>query len=72
MILNEKSEMEDLNQRIRTGEVTTRAREELLAALKRANAELQNVISRWGESGKSETAAGNTEGSQTEESPKEA
>jgi succinate dehydrogenase/fumarate reductase flavoprotein subunit len=62
-----KADMEDLNQRIRTGEVTNRAREELLAVLKRANAELQNVISHWGESNKSETTS-----SSAEEPPKEA
>ena len=56
-----KSDMEDLNQRIRSGEVTIKAREELLAALKRANAELQKVISRWGGAGEREEEPGSSE-----------
>ena len=67
-----QADMEDLNQRIRSGEVSTKARSELLAALKRANAELQNVIARWGEAEKSGTAS-SSEGTQdTEETQKEA
>jgi len=61
-----KADMEDLNQRIRSGEVTSRARDELLAALKRANAELQNFISRWGSAGEGETATASTDDPQKE------
>lgn len=61
-----KSDMEDINQRIRSGEVTIKAREELLAALKRANAELQKVISRWGGAGDSEEVPGSPEEPQKE------
>lgn len=50
-----KTDMEELNQRIRSGEVTTRARDELLTALKRANAELKNVLSRWEETDESKS-----------------
>jgi len=62
-----KADMEELNQRIRSGEVTTRARDELLTALQRANEELQKVISRWGGTGKDQTSS-----SETEEPTKEA
>ncbi len=61
-----KSDMEDLNQRVRSGEVSIKAREELLAALKRANTELQKVISRWGGAGDSEEVPGSPEEPQKE------
>ena len=61
-----KTDMEDLNQRIRSGEVTSKARDELLAALKRANEELQKVISRWGGAGESGTATASTDEPQKE------
>jgi len=61
-----KTDMEDLNQRIRSGEVTSKARDELLAALKRANEELQKVISRWGSAGESGTATASTDEPQKE------
>ncbi len=63
-----KEDVEELNQRIRNGEVTTKARDELLAALKRANEELQNVLSRWQGTGKSKS----TSSSSPEEPIKEA
>jgi len=61
-----KTDMEDLNQRIRSGEVTSKARDELLAALKRANEELQKVISRWGGAGESGPATASTDEPQKE------
>lgn len=68
-----KSDMEDLDQRIRSGEVTTKARDELLSALKRANAELQKVIARWEKTEKTEAdAGGEPNSSAPSEPPKEA
>jgi transcriptional/translational regulatory protein YebC/TACO1 len=61
-----KSDVEDLNQRIRSGEVTIRAREELLAALKRANDELQKVISHWEGAGDRQEVPGSPEEPQKE------
>lgn len=42
-----KSDFEDLRQRVRSGEAETKAREELLKALKMMNAELKKAASRW-------------------------
>jgi hypothetical protein len=42
-----KSEVKDAQQRIRSGEVEARVRDELLSALKTVNTELQKVIDSW-------------------------
>jgi hypothetical protein len=41
-----KADAEDLHQRIRSGEVETRVRDDLLAALRKVNSELEKVLSR--------------------------
>ena len=43
-----KADLQDLKQRFETGQVQDKARQELLAALKRANAELTRAANRWG------------------------
>jgi hypothetical protein len=42
-----RSDVEDLGERVRTGEAQQRAREELLTALRRANIEIQRATERW-------------------------
>ena len=42
-----KAEVQDFSERVRSGEVQTKARDELLNALQLANAELQKVIRTW-------------------------
>ena len=42
-----KAEVQDFSERVRSGEVQTKAREELLNALQLANTELQKVIQQW-------------------------
>lgn len=49
-----KSNVEDFRQRVRTGEVSIQARQELLEVLKRANAELEKVMERWSSGRKEE------------------
>jgi hypothetical protein len=51
-----RSDVEDLGERIRTGETQQRAREELLAALERANIEIRRATERW-KASQSETSA---------------
>ena len=46
-----KREVEDLGARVRSGEVESRVREDLLAALKRVNAELDKVINKQAAAG---------------------
>ena len=43
-----KADLEDLRQRVRSGEAEDRAREELLKALKLINTELERATARWG------------------------
>lgn len=45
-----KSDFEDLRQRVRSGELETKAREELLNTLRLVNAELDKAASRWSRS----------------------
>jgi hypothetical protein len=42
-----KSDIEGVRQKVGSGEVQSRTRDELIAFLKRANAELEQVIARW-------------------------
>jgi hypothetical protein len=49
-----KSDIDDLRQRVRSGEVENQVRSELLGALRTVNQELQKVTSRWGESNASQ------------------
>lgn len=46
-----KSDVQEAQQRIRSGEVETRVRDELLSALQTVNTELQKVIESWSERG---------------------
>ncbi len=43
-----KSDIDNLRQRVRSGEVENQVRSELLGALRTVNQELQKVTSRWG------------------------
>jgi hypothetical protein len=52
-----KSDMDDLRQRVRSGEVENQVRNELLGALRIVNQELQKVTSRWGESNAPQSSA---------------
>jgi hypothetical protein len=45
-----RSDVEDLGERLRTGEAQQRARDELLTALRRANIEIQRATERWNSS----------------------
>lgn len=45
-----KSDFEDLRQRVRSGELEAKAREELLKTLRMVNAELDKAASRWSRS----------------------
>jgi hypothetical protein len=45
-----QSDVEDLGERLRTGEAQQRARDELLTALRRANIEIQRATERWNSS----------------------
>jgi hypothetical protein len=42
-----KSEVQDFGERLRSGEVETKTREEMLKAMQMANAELQKIIQQW-------------------------
>ena len=42
-----KSDLQDLGERLRSGEANDRIRQELLNALQTANAELERLINRW-------------------------
>lgn len=42
-----KSDLDDLRQRVQSGEAADKAREELLKALKIINTELEKAVSRW-------------------------
>ncbi|MEJ2599263.1 MAG: hypothetical protein P8Z00_13085 [Anaerolineales bacterium] len=42
-----RSDVEELGEHIRSGEAQQRARDELLAAIKRANMEIQQATERW-------------------------
>jgi hypothetical protein len=61
-----RSDMEDLGEHLRTGETQQHAREELLAALKRANIEIQRATARWNAS-KGEQSAPNEKSGPGEE-----
>jgi hypothetical protein len=45
-----KSDLDDLHQRVRTGEAEAKAREEVLKALRMVNDELKRVATHWGSS----------------------
>ena len=45
-----KADLHDIRKRVETGEVQDKARQELLAALKRVNEELTKAANRWGPS----------------------
>jgi hypothetical protein len=45
-----RSDFEDLRQRVRSGELEAKAREELLNTLRMVNAELDRAASRWSQS----------------------
>jgi hypothetical protein len=45
--LQQELEVEDVRQKVRSGEAETRVREELVNALRTVNAELQKVSERW-------------------------
>ncbi len=42
-----KTDLEDLQERVRTGEAESKAREEIIKAIKIINAELEKVTNRW-------------------------
>lgn len=42
-----KTDIEDLGERIRSGETQSKLRQELVSGLQAANAELQKIIDRW-------------------------
>lgn len=42
-----RKEVEDFGERLRSGEMEARIREDLLAALRKVNAELEKALSRW-------------------------
>lgn len=44
-----KSDVEDLSDRVRKGDMGENARAGVISALQRANAELESLISRWGQ-----------------------
>jgi len=48
-----KTDFDDLNQRMRSGEIENQVRNELLGALRTVNEELQKVTGRWGGAGTS-------------------
>jgi hypothetical protein len=52
-----RSDVEDLGERIRTGEAQQRAREELMNALRRANIEIQRATERWNASKGAQTGS---------------
>lgn len=58
-----RSDVEELGDHIRSGEAQQRARDELMAALKRANSEIQRATERW------ETAKGTQQATSEEPSP---
>ena len=55
-----KAEVQDFSERVRSGEIQTKAREELLNALQLANAELQKVIQQWS-AGRDSSAGGESQ-----------
>jgi hypothetical protein len=61
-----RSDVEDLGERLRTGEAQQRARDELLNALKRANIEIQKATERWNAS-KSEQSSSSEKSSSSED-----
>ena len=60
-----KSDVEDLGERIRSGEAQAKARQELFSILRTANTELQKVIDKWSmPQPEAETNAPTSEGSE--------